>query len=252
MRGLATVLYNVGEYEHAEQLQRQVVAICESEYGFLHTFTLDTLLELRYFLASAGREQEAKKTCEIGIQRCQESLLIHEGEKYLGILIRLAEFQFENGDFGEAEGSALLALRGCEAANDDLLVIRALEHLSKTFEKQDRLELAVDTRRTILDTSIRYWGPNHPITLNTRWELVRILLKDQRLEEARCQASRALEPISQVYGSSSDIYAYHYGEFDRLFSRHGGLICPQRTYDDNQLALSMAEKNTTIANIAAS
>ena len=251
MRVLATMLHRVGECEHAEQLRRRVVTLCESEYGLLHTFTLDALLELRNFLALEVREQEAIETCEIGIQRCQESLLI-QGEEHLEILLKLADFQLENGDFGEAESSALLALRGCEAANDDSNVITALEHLSKTFEKQDKLGLAVDTRRTGLDGSIKYWGPHHSYTLNTRWDLVRILLKDQRLEEARRQASLALEPISQVYGSSSDVYAYHYGEFDQLFSRHGGLICPHRTYDDNQLALSMAENNTIIANIAAS
>lgn len=223
MRGLATMLHRVGEYEHAEQLRRQVVTICESEYGVLHIFTLDALLELRNLLALEVREQEAIETCKIGIQRCQDSLLIHEGEEHLEILLKLADFQLENGDFGDAERSALLALRGCEAANDDSNVITALEHLSKTFEKQDKLGLAVDNRRTGLDISIRYWGPHHSYTLNNRWDLVRILLKDQRLEEARRQTSLALEPINQVYGSSSDIYAYHYGEFDRLFSRHGGL-----------------------------
>ena len=252
MRGLATMLHRVGEYEHAEQLRRQVVTICESEYGFLHIFTLDALLELRNFLALEVREQEAIETCEIGIQRCQDSLLIHEGEEHLEILLKLADFQLENGDFGEAERSALLALHGCEAANDDSNVITALEHLSKTFEKQNKLGLAVDTRRTGLDTSIRYWGAHHAYTLNNRWDLVRILLKDQRLEEARRQASLALKPISQIYGFSSDTYVYHYREFDRLFSRHGGLDCPRRTYHDNQLALSMAEKNTTIPNTAAS
>ena len=252
MRGLATMLHRVGEYEHAEQLRRQVVTICESEYGFVHIFTLDALLELRNFLALEVREQEAIETCEIGIRRCQESLQTHEGEEHLEILLKLADFQLENGDFGGAERSALLALRGCEAANDDSNVITALEHLSKTFEKQDRLGQAVDTRRTGLDISIRYWGLHHAYTLNNRWDLVRILLKDKRLEEAKRQASLALEPISQVYGFSSDIYTYHYGEFDRLFSRHGGLNCPQRRYDDNQLALSMAENSTTITNIAAS
>ena len=252
MRGLATMLHLVGEYEHAEQLRRQVVTICESEYGFLHTFTLVALLDLRIFLAIDEREQEAKETGEIGIQRCQESLLIHEGEEYFDILLRLADFQSENGDFGEAERSAVLALRGWEAANDDSGVITALEYLSKIFEKQDRLVLAVDTRRTGLDFSIRSWGPNHPYTLGTRYDLVHILLKGQRLEEARRQASLALEPISRVYGSSSDIYAFHYGGFDRLFSRHGGLISPQRPYDDNQLALPIAENNPTMANITAS
>ena len=252
MRGLATMLHRVGEYQNAEQLRRQVLTICESEYGSLHIFTLDALLELRNFLEIEICEQEAIETCEIGIQRCQDSLLKHEGEEHLEILLKLADFQLENGDFGEAERSALLALRGCEAANDDSNVITALEHLSKTYEKQGKLALAVDTRRTGLDISIRYWGPQHSYTLNNRWDLVRILLKDQRLEEARRQASLALEPISQVYGSSSDTYAYHYREFGRLFSRHGGFSCPQGTHNDNQLALSMAENNTTIANIAAS
>ena len=252
MRQLATMVHRVGEYEHAERLRRQVVTICESEYGFLHALTLDALLDLRIFLAIDEREQEAKETGEIGIQRCQESLLIHEGEEYFDILLRLADFQSESGDFGEAERSALLALRGWEAANDDSGVITALEYLSKIFEKQDRLVLAVDTRSTGLDFSIRSWGPNHPYTLSIRWDLIRILLKDQRLEEARRQASLALEPISRVYGSSSDIYAYHYEEFDRLFSRHGGFIYPQRPYDDNQLALPIAENNPTMANIAAS
>ena len=252
MRGFATMLHRVGEHEHAEQIRRQVVTVCKSEYGFLHTYTLGALLDLRIFLAIEEREQEAKETGETGIQRCQESLLIHEGEEYLEILLRLADFQSENGDFGGVERSALLALRGCKAANDDSGVVVALEHLSKTFEKQDRLGLAVDTRRTGLDMSIRYWGLNHPFTLHNRWDLVRILLKDQRLEEARREASLALQPINQVCGSSSDTYAYHYEEFDRLFSRHGGLTNPQRPYEDNQLALPIAENNPTIANTAAS
>ena len=166
------------------------------------------------------------ETCDIGIRRCQESLLIHEGEEHFEILLKLADFQLETGEFAEAERSTRLALRGCEAANDDSNVITALEHLSKAFEKQDKLGLAVDTRRTGLDISIRYWGPHHSYTLNNRWDLVRILLKNQKLEEARRQASLALEPISQVYGVSSDIYAYHYSEFDQLFSKHGGLIYP--------------------------
>ena len=251
MRGLATMLHRVGENDHAEQLRRQVVTICESEYGLLHVFTLDALLELRNFLALEVREQETIETCEIGIRRCQESLLTHDGEEHFEILLKLADFQLDNGEFEEAESSALLALRGCEAANDDSNVITALEHLSKAFEKQDKLGLAVDNRRTGLDISIRYWGPHHSYTLNNRWDLVRILLKDQRLGEARRQASLALEPISQVYGVSSDIYAYHYGEFDQLFSRHGGLFYPQRRNDNNQLALTMAENSTTTADIAA-
>ena len=251
MRQLAVVVRCVGEYEHAEQLLRQVVTICESEYGFLHTFTLEALEGLRDFLALTKREQEAKETCEIGIRRCQESLLIHEGKEHLRVLLMLTRFQLENGDFGEAERSAQLVVRRYEAANDPYVIL-SRKYLSQAFEKQDRLGLAVKTHRKTLDRSVRYWGPNNEVTLTIRLELVRILLKDQRLEEARRQAFVALEPISRIYGPSSDIFAYRCGQIGRLFSSHGKIACPQRPYNDNESALSMAENSTTTANIAAS
>ena len=224
---LAGILMDLGEHEHAERLKRQIVTICESEYGLQHILTLDYLLALGSFLALKKRDQEAVEMDRIAIQRCQESLLIHEGEEHHEILSMLAGVQSRSGEFEEAERSARRALHGYEAANQYFGILEALRNLSDNYDRQDKWRLAVDTKRTELDVSIRHHGQSHPITMFVRSDLTRVLLKDRKIEEAREQASLALELIGQVYDSSSDTYAYHYREYDELFSAYGELLSPQ-------------------------
>ena len=224
---LANTLERMDKYEQAEQLLRQKVTICESDHGSLHTLTLDALLELRDLLADKERKREAKEIGDTAIQRCQESLLVLEGEEYLDVLLILANFQYGNDNFEEAEKSTLFALQGYEAANNDLEVITALDHLSKIYMEQGRLGLAVDTRKAEVDHCIRICGLNSPRTMYARQRLIRSLLKDNQLEEARRQVSLALELIGQVYDVSSDTYEYYLQYFDKLFSDHGRVLFPQ-------------------------
>ena len=225
---LAFVLRRMGEYKHAEQLLRQNVTICEFEYGIQHLNTLGFLLNLRDLLDSLKREQEVREIDETVIQRCQESLLVHKGESDLEILVMLAGIQFDTGDLMEAERTGLRALNGYEAADNDHEVAKCLGHLSEIYTVQGRLELAVDTVKTLLDTRIRYYGRSHPNVMQDRLQLSLLLLKLQKSEEARRQASLALEHISQFYDSSSDTYAYFHGKFDRLFSMRGESLYPQK------------------------
>ena len=228
---LASILQDLNEIEHAEQLLRQIVTSCESEYGFQHVLTLDYLLDLKKFLTRRDSEQEAKQIVEVAIQRCQESLKVHEGEESFRLLLLLAELRLEIGDFQEAEKSALLALHGYEAANNDFEVLISLGRLSEIYTIQGKMALAVNTRRNELDMRIKVYGQNHASTMYGRWELTRLCLIDGRIEEARQQASLALELIGQIYDSSSDTYAYHHREFDEIFSERGELLSLQEQLD---------------------
>lgn len=233
---LASILQDLNEIEHAEQLLRQIVTSCESEYGFQHVLTLDYLLDLKKFLTRQNSEHEAKQIGEIAIQRCQESLKVHEGEESFRLLLLLAELRLEIGDFEEAEKSALLALHGYEAANNDFEVLISLGRLSEIYTVQGKMALAVNTRRNELDMRIRVYGQNHASTMYGRWELTRLCLIDGRIEEARHQASLALELIGQIYDSSSDTYAYHHREFDEIFSERGELLSLQGQFDPTDTA----------------
>lgn len=243
MSFLASILIDLNENEHAEQLLRQIVTNCESEYGLQHVLTLDYLLDLKKILTHGDREQEAKQIGEVAIRRCQEALMVHEGEKSYRLLLLLAELRLENGEYKEAEKSALLALHGYEAANNDFEVLVSLGRLSEIYTVQGKTERAVNTRRSELDMRIKVYGQNHASTMYGRREVTRLCLIDGKIEEARQQASLALELIGQIYDSSSDTYTYHHREFDEIFSEQGEVLSLQGQLDPT---------DTTVASISAS
>lgn len=243
---LATILQSLGDCEHAEQLRRQYVTICEAGYGTHHVLTLEGLLHLRDFLVKR-QEQEAKEIGEVALRRCKESLVLHDGNEYLKILSLLAEVQLDYGDFEEAEKCQVLALHGYQAVNDHINIIAALSSLSRIYERQDRWELAGDTQRIELDIRIRYLGRNHPSTMSAVWHLTRILLNDKKEEEAKRQATLALELMSQIYGSSSETHAHYCREFDSLFAQSSAqeqLAPSEGQFDDTHIASSMPGRKT--------
>ena len=156
---------------------------------------------------------------EIILQRCRESLLVHEGEEYLEILSILAESQMSNGDFDEAERCAQLALHGSQAANNKFNVMTAFTQMSEIYEEQGKRGLAIDNKRAELDLCIEICGQNHNSTMISRRQYTRLLLEAENQEEARWQASLALELLSQVYDPSSSTYAYHNSKFEALFEQ---------------------------------
>ena len=245
MRVYATLLQYLGEHEHAEQLRRQKITICEAEYGFQHVLTLTSLLDLITFLDSENRKQEARQINEIMVQRCGESLTLHQGKRYLEVLSMLGEAQQYRGNLEEAERCALLTLQGYRARNDEFEMIIALGDLSRIYEKQDRLGLALDTKKTALNISTRYYGQNHPTTMHTRWELIIIFLNDKRIDEARQQASHALKLLSQVHDPSSDTYAHFYRDFDHVFSKRGQVLSAHEDFDATLIPPQESKEDAT-------
>ena len=253
---MAYILQDLGEFERAEQLKRQAVTICEVHFGLQHVWTLRSLKELYSLLEKRQREQEAKEIYELAVQRCRESLLGYKGkgygQDYLQKLAMLAELQLLGGDLEESEKCALLALRGYEAAHDFFSVMSIVDHLSRLYERQDKMELAVEIKNANLEICSRLYGPNHALTMVTRRTLAFLLLKDDKVEEATMQASVALELLSQAYGPSSDCYACYYRQFDELFAAGGQVLSLREQIETTQPASSVSATSATITKLLGS
>ena len=252
IRTLAVILENLGDFEHAERLIRQAVTIYEVHYGLQHVLTLRRLKALALFLVKRQREQEAKEIYELTIQRWQESHLLHRRKHRLEYLTMLAELHLLGGDLEQSERCALVALRGYEAAHDDLQMIGVLNHLSTLYWRQDQLGLIVEIQKANLHLCLRSYERNHPVTMETRRNLSHSLLKHEKVEEPTRQASIALELVSQIYGPSSDNYTRYYRQFHDSFAAQGQTLSLQGQIDTIQPATSVSETNATIKKLLAS
>ena len=222
---LAMMLIDLGKYQTAEKMHREILEQRKSALGLEHEDTLRSMDALGDVLYRQGNEEAAKQLYQQALAWKERSL----GPRHLETLYskyKLALVLHEQGNYNAAEQFHRQALQGQqEALGLQHPRTRAtLTGLARVLERQGAYEAAEQLHRQVLEVEERTLGPHHPDTLRTLNSLAMAL---NGLEEY----DAAVQMHGKVLKIREEILGPHHP--DTLASLHNLAIvlCNQGKYD---------------------
>ncbi|KAG8816394.1 hypothetical protein FRC19_000397 [Serendipita sp. 401] len=220
---LAKAFLRQGDYDNAEQIQKQLVESFRRELGEDHMETVTAMGELANTYQYQGREIEAVEIAERVLRRRQESKEASDAK----ILTQnnLAHMYFSQGRYLEAEKLQVEALKYSTEVSGPFhrYTLSMKDNLAKTYYAQDRLAEAEKLQLEVVETSKKHLGPTDPDTIVSMSNLATTYAEQGRYKEAEELRVLVFEGLKEKLGathprtlSSMDNLASIYRQLNRI------------------------------------
>ncbi len=198
---LGNALYQLGDYDRAEPMLRENLAIAERMVGPEHPYTLTSLNNLAAVLHEKG-DLAIVEPLYRRVLETSERILGAEHPETLKGLNNLAGLLLQEGDFTASELLFRRALEGRERIlspeHPDTLM--SLNNLAALLHQKGDLDAAEPLVRRALEVRGRVFGPEHPDTLASLNNLAGLLGKKGDLDAAEPLFRRALAGYERLLG----------------------------------------------------
>ena len=201
MNNLASVLSSQGNYEEAERIHRQALALYETVLGKEHPSTLTSMNNLASVLSSQGKYEEAERIHRQALA-LRERVLGKEYPSSLGSMNNLASVLSSQGKYEEAEEiyRQALALRERVLGKEHPSTLGSINNLASVLSRQGNYEEAERIHRQALALKETVLGKEHPKTLTSMNNLASVLSSQGKYEEAERIHRQALALKETVLG----------------------------------------------------
>ncbi|HEV7676316.1 MAG TPA: tetratricopeptide repeat protein [Candidatus Angelobacter sp.] len=235
LRNAGFYLHERGQYDQAQPLYEQALAIRERMCGPEHPDTADSLNKMAWLHDDQGRYAKAELLCKRALE-INEKALGSEHPATLTSLSDLAKIYHDQERFGEAESLCRRALAIREKIQPDHRdTVISLNNLAGLFQKQQRYGEAEPLFERALGISERVSGPEHPATATSLNNLAGLYVDQGRLGEAEPLFERALEISERGLGPEHPDTANNLHNLASLYQ-------DQQRYDEAQPLLEHALK----------
>ena len=182
---LATVLEKQGRFEESEQIHRQTLKKCGVLLGESHPFTLESMGNLAAALMGQGRYQEAEALQRKIIEGERETI----GEDHPSFITTLNNLAVTLNHLDKRDEAIPLLrkvmLRCREIYGPDhLYAFGSMNNLAAALREEGRFSQAEPLQREAYETSLRILGKDHPYTKKIKGQLITLLNRTNREEEA--------------------------------------------------------------------
>ncbi|KAB8270025.1 purine and uridine phosphorylase [Aspergillus minisclerotigenes] len=178
-------LWSDGRWKEAEELQLQIVELCQQVLGPEHPDTLNSMHNLASTYRDQGRWKEAEKL-EIQVVEFRKQVLGPEHPDTLNSMHNLASTYRDQGRWKEAEK---LEIQVVDIAD-----------LASTYWSQGRWKEAEELEIQVIELRKQVLGAEHPDTLTSIHNLASIYYKQGRQKEAEELELQVIELRKQVLG----------------------------------------------------
>ncbi|KAG8823119.1 hypothetical protein FRC17_009403 [Serendipita sp. 399] len=201
MGNLASTLYNRGQLEEAEKLDREVLELSIEILGPKHPDTVTAMGNLALTLHYRGQLEEAEKLDREVLELRIEIL----GQKHPDTVRVMGNLALTLGDRGQLEEAEKLHREVLELSIEILGpkhpdTVTAMGNLALTLHYRGQLEEAEKLKREVLELSIENLGQKHPDTVRVMGNLALTLGDRGQLEEAEKLHREVLELSIEILG----------------------------------------------------
>lgn len=203
---LATIRYDLGQYDQIEPLLRQVISIRAEKFGPEHPATLESRNNLANAINALGRHAEAE-TEHREVLRLHERILRPNHPSTLASRNNLAIALSGQRKYVEAEAEyrAVLALRRSVLGPEHPDTLGTRNNLANVLQAQGKYADAEAEHRAILRIRERTQGPDHPSTLASRDHLITELKALGKDAEAEAEQRTAIRVRERTLGPTNPI-----------------------------------------------
>ncbi|KAI6439877.1 hypothetical protein MCOR15_011898 [Pyricularia oryzae] len=195
-------VYNfLGQYEEAEQMHRETLALREKVLGPEHPSTFDSINNLALLFASQGKYQEAEQMHRKTLEFCKKAMG-PEHPSTLDSMNNLASVLASQGKYEEAEQMHRkeLALSEKVLGPENPSTLTSMNNLALVLNSQGKYEEAEQMHRNTLALSEKVLGPEHPSTFSSMNNLASVFDNQGKYEEAEQMHRKTLALREKVLG----------------------------------------------------
>ena len=233
---LGTVKNNQSEHEAAIQSFRRAHAL--QPIGFTPGFTpLLAANGLAYTLVLKQEVNEARELLEMLFEHEDSIKRMDNAESLLARLYNTESFLLQlEGDLAEARDASKQAAAYAELANDDtpVLIGKTLLGLAETFHQQGDSVVALELDQQVVDIFTKYYGDDHPQTLESQGRLAVSLSNLGQMEEAISVYDVVLEGQIASLGNENQFVAATMGNIAAAYLALGSFQQAFDQYSDAQ------------------
>jgi eukaryotic-like serine/threonine-protein kinase len=201
LTNLGIVAYSEGEYDEAQQLLTQALALFRETLGPYHPFVAGTLNTLGMVAASRGNLGEARDSFEQAVTLWQEA--VGPEHPHVGTaLTNLGHVAMSQGQLDEARELQRRALAIFERVQgpESTGVAFCMHNLGLVAHAQGELDEARDFQQRAVDLWTKLLGADHPLVATAQSSLGAVARSRGQLDEALELQERALAIAEQALG----------------------------------------------------
>jgi tetratricopeptide (TPR) repeat protein len=204
----ALILFNAawyaddkGNYNMAEEMNRQALEGYKKARGVEHSDTLASMANLASVLRNQGKYEEAGVMNRRALDGYEKVLGKEHPDTLMSVEI-VASVLRDRGKYEEAEAMNRRALDGSEKVlgKEHPDTLASLSSLALVLRYQGKYEEAEAMNRRALDGRERILGKEHPHTLSSVSNLALVLRDQGKCEEAEAITRRALDGRERILG----------------------------------------------------
>ena len=171
----ASILFNAawyaddkGNYDIAENMNRQALDAYGKALGLEHPSTLTSMANLALTYRNQGRWKEAEEL-DVQVMEIRKRVLGEEHPSTLTSMANLASTYRNQGRWKEAEELQAKELEICKRVlgEEHPSTLTSMANLASTFSDQGRWKEAEELEVQVMETSLRVLGEEHPSTLTS-------------------------------------------------------------------------------------
>jgi tetratricopeptide (TPR) repeat protein len=201
LNNAGTYLQARGQYQAAEPLQQDALAVGEKQYGVDHPNTYYLLNNLANLYADQGKHEEAEPLYQ-RVLAITEKMLGPEHPDTALTLGNLANLYADQGKHEEAEPlyQRVLAITEKMLGPEHPDTAQTLNNLANLYRNQGKHEEAEPLYQRALAIREKMLGPEHPYTASTLGNLAKLYRNQGKHEEAEPLYQRALAIREKMLG----------------------------------------------------
>jgi hypothetical protein len=194
------VLYR-GQWNKAEELQVQAVAMRRRMLGEEHPDTLTSMANLASTFWNQGRWTEAEKL-EVQVMETSSRVLGEEHPDTLTTMANLASMFLDQGRWMEAEklGVQVMEMSSRVLGEEHPITLTSMANLASTYRNQGRWTKAEKLEVQVMEMRKRVLGEEHPDTLTIMANLALTYWNQGRWNEAEKLEVQVMETSLKVLG----------------------------------------------------
>ena len=191
LNNLALLCQSQGKYDEAEPLYRRALEIYEKSLGSDHPSVAQSLNNLAELYRAQGKFADAEPMQRRALE-IRENSLSSDNPDVANSLNNLAELYRVQGKYADAEPMYrhALAIREKSLGKDHPDVANSLNNLALLYQSQGKYAIAMSLYRQALEILEKSYGKNHPNIATVLENLTALLLKTNRMREAKMMEER--------------------------------------------------------------
>ena len=188
---LATVLHRVGRIEQAIEIDMQLRGEARAQLGDTHPRVGGMSLNIGTASQDAGLHEQALAAYQEAV-RVFTAAYGPDSVWVVSALMNTGSLHMRAGHYAAAEDALLAALEAGRDREDDRRA-RVLHNLAELRRRQGRYDEALQVLQQVQHLETKLLELGHPQTAHTHHTLGNVLMKLDRLQDARRELDRALE-----------------------------------------------------------